>query len=310
MKSRCLVLILAPMLWMALINSAAANDPESRIYGMTATEAQEVVTEWLKNHEFEVFNQSSSDQSIDLVAEKNQQQLRVVARKHSPLAARIQIEALSKAARSSAAALQLYLDGYINLPNHPPEPDTNGIPMSVRSHYRAVACIYVADPDKEIQITGFVVDKAGLVLCTGHDLEIDQPVSLLLNGGHEIQGRVVKIDRLRDLALIKAAVLLDSVVPLHNGRFMLQNGDRLFAITCPSGGLAHIEAGFLDGPPRRVEGMPLWQVQMHISHGSSGSPVFDSQGRMAAIVKGRFRGTDSVGFLIPFEIILQFLEKY
>ena len=90
MKSRCLVLILAPMLWMALINSAAANDPESRIYGMTATEAQEVVTEWLKNNEFEVFNQSSSDQSIDLVAEKKQQQLRVVARKHSPLAARIQ----------------------------------------------------------------------------------------------------------------------------------------------------------------------------------------------------------------------------
>jgi len=295
---------------MALINSVAANDSEDRIYHMTATEVQEVVTEWLNNHEFEVFNQSTSDQRIDLVAEKNQQQLRIVAQKHSPLAARIQIEALSNAARSSAAALQLYLDGYINIPNNRPEPDINGIPTSVRSHYRAVACIYVAGSDKEIQITGFVVDKAGLVLCTGHDLEIDAPVSLLFSGGREIDGHVVKIDRQRDLALIDAAVALDSVVPLQNGRFMLQNGDRLFAITCPSGGTAHIEAGFLDGPPRRVEGMPLWQTQMHITHGSSGSPVFDSQGRMAAIVKGRFRGTDSVGFLIPFEIILQFLEKY
>lgn len=310
MKSRCLVLILALMSWMALSNGAAANDSESRIYSMTATEVQEVVTEWLKNHEFEVFNQSTSDQRIDLAAEKNLQQLRIVAQKHSPLAARVQIEALSKAARSSAAALQLYLDGYINLPNNPPEPDINGIPTPVRSHYRAVACIYAAGPDKEIQITGFVVDKAGLVLCTGHDLEIDEPVSLILNGGREIQGRVVKIDRHRDLALIQAATMLDPVVPLQYGRFMLQNGDRLFAITCPSGGTAHIEAGFLDGPPRRVEGMPLWQVQMHINHGSSGSPVFDGQGRIAAIVKGRFRGTDSVGFLIPFEIILQFLEKY
>ncbi len=310
MKSRCLVLILALMSWMALISDAAANDSESRIYSMTATEVQEVVTEWLKNHEFEVFNQSTSDQRIDLVAEKNQQQLRVVARKHSPLAARIQIEALSKAARSSASALQLYLDGYINLPNTPLEPDINGIPTAVRKHYGAVACIYVAGLDREIQITGLVVDKSGLVLCTGHDLAINEAVSLLLNGGREIEGRVVKIDRWRDLALIQAAVKLDSVVPLQNGRFMLQNGDRLFAITCPSGGTVNIEAGFLDGPPRRVEGMPLWQVQMHITHGSSGSPVFDSQGRMAAVIKGRFRGTDSVGFLIPFEIILQFLEKY
>ena len=56
--------------------------------------------------------------------------------------------------------------------------------------------------------------------------------------------------------------------------------------------------------------MPLWQVRMKINHGSSGSPVFDSQGRLAAIVKGRFRGTESIGFLIPFESILQFLEKY
>ena len=90
---------------------------------------------------------------------------------------------------------------------------------------------------------------------------------------------------------------------------MLQNGDRLFAITCPNGGVATIEPGFLDGPSRRVDGIPLWQVRMHIAPGSSGSPVFDSRGRITAVVKGRFRGTDSVGFLIPFEIILQFLEK-
>ena len=56
--------------------------------------------------------------------------------------------------------------------------------------------------------------------------------------------------------------------------------------------------------------MPLWQAQMNIHHGSSGSPVFDGQGRMAAMVKGRYRGTDSIGFLIPFEMILQFLGKY
>ena len=310
MKTPCFILILSLIFWTAPISWAAVNDNESRIYKMTATEVEEVVTDWLKNHGFEVVNNSRSDELVDLLAEKDQQRLHILAQRHSPLAARIQIETISGAAQSSAAALRHYIDGYINFPNTLPEPYSDGIPALVRSHHKAVVCLYAADPDKEIQITGVIVDKAGLILCTSHDLEIDESVSTLLSDGREIEGRVIKIDRQRDLALIQAEVLFDAQVPLQSGRFMLQNGDRLYAITCPSGRVVNIEPGFLDGPPRRVAGMPLWQVQMHITHGSSGSPVFDSQGRLAAIVKGRFRGTDSVGFLIPFEIILQFLEKY
>ncbi len=310
MKTPCFILILSLIFWTAPISLAAVNDNESRIYKMTVTEFEEVVTDWLKDHRFEVVNNSRSDELVDLLAEKDQQRLHILAQRHSPLAARIQIETISGAAQSSATALQHYLDGYINLPNTQPESLTNGIPALVRSHHKAVVCLYAVGPDSEIQITGFIVDKAGLILCTGHDLEIGESVSTLLSDGREIEGRVIKIDRQRDLALIHAEILFDAQIPLQSGRFMLQDGDRLYAITCPSGRIANIEPGFLDGPPRRVAGMPLWQVQMHITHGSSGSPVFDSQGRMAAIVQGRFRGTDSVGFLIPFEIILQFLEKY
>jgi serine protease Do len=310
MKARCFILIFSLIIWTASINWAAVHDIESRIYKMTATEVEEVVTDWLKNHGFEVVNQSRSDQLVDLLAQKDQKQLHILAQRHSPLAARVQIETISGAAQSSAAALQHYLDGYINLPNILLDAEPSSIPALVRSHHKVVVCLFVAGPNEEIQITGVIVDKAGLILCTGHDLGIDESVSILLNDGREIEGRVIKIDRQRDLALIHAETPFDAQVPLRSGRFMLQNGDRLYAITCPSGSIVNIEPGFLDGPPRRVAGMPLWQVQMHIAHGSSGSPVFDSQGRMAAIVKGRFRGTDSVGFLIPFEIILQFLEKY
>jgi serine protease Do len=310
MKTRCFVFILTLILWAVPVSWAAVNNADSQIYKMTATEVEEVVTDWLKSQGFQVYNQSRSDGLVDLLAEKDQQRLHILARRHSPLAARIQIETTAGSAQSSAAALRSYLDGYINLPNSVPEQEVNGIPAMVRSHHKAVVCLYSAAPDKEIQITGFVVDKAGLILCTGHDLEINESISALLSDGREIDGRVIKIDRQRDLALIQVEIMLDAEVPLRNGRFMLQNGDRLYAITCPSGSVVNIEPGFLDGPPRRVAGMPLWQVQMHINHGSSGSPVFDSEGRMAAIVKGRFRGTDSVGFLIPFEIILQFLEKY
>jgi len=48
---------------------------------------------------------------------------------------------------------------------------------------------------------------------------------------------------------------------------------------------------------------------MKIYPGSSGSPVFDVQGNLVAIVKGRHRGTDSIGFLIPLETIIEFVRE-
>lgn len=310
MRIRHLILILSLVMGAAATGWAVADSVEGRIYPMTAAEVEEVVTQWLKNNGFEVFNQSQSDQRIDLLAERYQQKIRIEGQSHTPLAARIQIEPLGKASQSAAGALQNYLDGYIKSPDKQPGRDSNNIPTLVRRHHKAVVCLYVAASTEKIQVTGFIVDKHGLVLCTGHDLALHEQVGMLLSDGREITGRVIKIDRRRDLALIQAETMFDSSISLQNGRFMLQDSDRLFAITCPNGGIVTFEPGTLDGPPRRVEGMPLWQVNMHVTHGSSGSPVFDSQGRMAAVVKGRFRGTDSVGFLIPFEIILQFLEKY
>jgi serine protease Do len=49
---------------------------------------------------------------------------------------------------------------------------------------------------------------------------------------------------------------------------------------------------------------------MDIQPGSSGSPVFDAGGRLVAIVKGRYRGTSTVGFLIPMETVYAFLLNH
>jgi serine protease Do len=54
---------------------------------------------------------------------------------------------------------------------------------------------------------------------------------------------------------------------------------------------------------------PLLQVVMKTLPGGSGSPVFDREGSLVAMVKGRYRGTDIVGFLTPLEIMRQFLRE-
>ena len=53
---------------------------------------------------------------------------------------------------------------------------------------------------------------------------------------------------------------------------------------------------------------PLWQVTMETLPGSSGSPVFDTAGRLVAMVRGRYRGTESVGFLTPWDTMKEFLQ--
>jgi serine protease Do len=289
---------------------AVSPDRQSNLYAMTTAEVEEVTIEWLDRHGFDVLRQSRSNQSIDLIAGKNNERLRVRAESHSPVAAEVRIEPIQGRSQPIVAELQRYLDDYSKMPDLGPGQDTGSVPDLVHGYLDAVACLYAHWAGEQVQITGFAVDKAGLIISTGHDLKIGEHVSILFSDGRQFAGRVIKLDHTLDLALIRTPVTLKAVVPLMNGRFTLQNGDRLFAITCPKGAIAGIETGFLDGPPRRINGLPLWQVQLAVSHGSSGSPVFDSQGRLAAIVKGRFRGTDSIGFLIPFEIILQFLEKY
>jgi len=57
-----------------------------------------------------------------------------------------------------------------------------------------------------------------------------------------------------------------------------------------------------------------YQIVAELGRGSmggrSGSPVFDHQGALVGVIKGRYRGTDTTGFLIPMEIIMDFLNDF
>ncbi len=283
-------------------------EAEFRSYDMTLAQTQDIILDWLEQNRFEVYRLDSRDRQVQLTAERNADRLQIDLRPHSPLATQVRIEPLSDAPRI-AGSLEKYLRGYLQTPEPPAAHDDDPIPAVVSARLQSVVCLYAGHGAGAAQFSGFVVDPAGYIVCTAHDLNPDQQIRVMLFDGRELSGRVVRIDVERDLSLIKVDSPLASAVPLRNGRFMINPGDPLFAITCPKPQNAIIQSGMLAGPPRRVQGFPLWQVNMHVDHGSSGSPVFDAQGCLAAVVKGRFRGTDAIGFLIPFETLMNFLEK-
>jgi serine protease Do len=98
-------------------------------------------------------------------------------------------------------------------------------------------------------------------------------------------------------------------VSLSDGRNLLENGETVYSVGCPGNQPGQLSSGIVDGPPRRLKNRLLWQVIMRIDPGSSGSPVFDDRGRLVAMVKGRFRGSSTVGFLTPLDTIMDFLLK-
>ena len=161
--------------------------------------------------------------------------------------------------------------------------------------------------EREVQFSGFVVDPAGLVLCTAHDLTHHQQVTVTFADAVSVPGTVARLDLDRDLALVECSAGARAFVSIYSGHNLLGIGERVFSIGCPNNPRGILLPGTLNGPPRLVNDQRLWQAEMNIHPGSSGSPVFDAQGQLVAMVKGRYRGTSTVGFLRPLETIIAFL---
>ncbi|MBI5895015.1 MAG: trypsin-like peptidase domain-containing protein [Desulfobacterales bacterium] len=303
----CMLLVPA---WGLLTHGTAHGADNERTVSMPVSETEAVITPWLESNGFEVYRVKGDPQEVHLEADKPGTRWRITLKAHSPLATRISTQEETSQANPPLSAFWEYLEGYVKMPSSTGRRALRATPDQVHSQLNAVVCLFTDRGGTPAQLSGFAIDREGLIVSTAHDLKPGQELSVQFRDGSESTGRVVKLDAYRDLCLIQVPHPLEHVIALRNGRYTPGGDDPLFAVGCPRAGLGEIESGVLDGPPRRVDGLPLWQARMHIEPGSSGSPVFDEHGRLAAVVKGRYRGTNAVGFLIPFETLLHFLESY
>jgi S1-C subfamily serine protease len=156
--------------------------------------------------------------------------------------------------------------------------------------------------------SGFIVNENGLIVCTAHNFKGFEEISIILYNGREIPGRTLRMDFHRDLTLIQVDEKLEGSIPLLNGRDTLRKGEKLYSMGCPVNRNVIVSTGFFTAG-RNVNDLILWQVRMQINQGESGSPVFDENGNLVGIVTGRHRRMHSVGFLIPFGTLLEFVQE-
>lgn len=182
------------------------------------------------------------------------------------------------------------------------------IPPQVLSQAEGAVLIKGRAGREVLQFSGFVGNPNGWILSTAHDLTGIKELFVILGSGQELEARLVKRDLRKDLSLIRVEFKLPHAVDLAGGRNLLMEGEPVFAICHNEAGEKRIFSGAISAPLRKVDDLPVWQVDMETLPGCSGSPVFDGQGRFVSVVKGRYRGTETIGFLIPRTTVLEFLE--
>lgn len=308
MKTIWYLFVLTLFFWVDAGKAALDSDPNRHIFAMPVSETEQVAVSWFQNNDFELLRETIAPLSVHFEVTKQNLQWSVLLIPHSPLATIVTVKPIQGDQDALLKDFWRHLDGYIKIPNTSLHGGHSTIPSIVRSRLDAVVCIYSQGRSGSIQLTGFAINTKGGIITTAHDLVVGTGVSVRLRSGREISGQVVKLDPYLDLCLIQIPEALEASLPLNNGCFTPRRGQQLFALRCSGPGIDEIRQGVLEGPPRRVQGLPLWQVHMQVEPGSSGGPILDARGRLAGVVKGRYRGTNAIGFLIPFETLLHFLE--
>lgn len=278
---------------------------------------EQAVTSWLQTSGFRIHRAHFNKQRIDLRAEKEMERWHIVIRPQSALACHVTADWTGPdwMTPDDAGTVDPYeqlwagILKHIQSPNSGHDISTPTIPERVYAHIKAIVCIHITTDGTQKQVSGFFINaREGLVISTAHDLMAFQEITVGLPDGHDISGQVVQLDPNVDLALIRVESTSPTGILLTQSRNLLNLGERLYTIGCPVNHGGMVTPGIVNGPPRRAAGQLLWQVKMKILPGNSGSPVFDEQGRLVAVVKGRHRVKKSVGFLIPVETVIDFIR--
>ena len=301
------------LLFLLMFHPALAEGTQvaAGTYPIPRAEVEDIIKDWFIHSGFTLKSSSAQTGMIRIRAQRGNETWDISLLHKSPLATNIQASYSCDGSPDTQHVQRLwnFLSGYNKGSAVDVEASTAAIPVPVLSLIESVVCIVAQVNGKAVQFSGFVVDPSGLVLSTAHNLMGLTSLKITLFDGQSIPGKIIRIDYERDLALIDVDMEFSAYVSLAGGIKLLGMGQKIYSVGCPDNLGGTIYSGFINGPLRSVNNQPLWQVSMKVYPGSSGSPVFNDKGTLVAVVKARHKGTDSLGFLLPYETIQAFIRE-
>jgi serine protease Do len=160
--------------------------------------------------------------------------------------------------------------------------------------------------------SGFIFDPSGLILTNAHVVENASQLTVSLEDGRELPGRVLSSDTIHDLAVVKVDATDLPTVDIGSSSG-LQVGQLVVAIGSPLGAFTDsVTSGILSAlgrtitvrdafsrQARTISG--LLQTDAAINEGNSGGPLLDGNGRVIGINTASAANADGIGFAIPID---------
>ncbi len=176
----------------------------------------------------------------------------------------------------------------------------------------AVVAVNVLKPDGTLFTgTGFVVMPDGIIATNRHVIEDALFVNITFNTG-AVSGQAVLLaqSEVVDLALLKIAARDLPTVELADSDYVLP-GQEITVIGNPRRLQNTVTSGLISQVRQQTRDIIWHQISAPISPSSSGSPVFDEQGRVISVAFSSYKGEDNqnLNFSVPSNYLVQLLNQ-
>ncbi|BDA75604.1 peptidase S1 and S6 chymotrypsin/Hap [Calothrix sp. PCC 7716] len=153
--------------------------------------------------------------------------------------------------------------------------------------------------------SGFIISPDGQIFTNAHVVANANQVSVLLTDGRRLQGKVLGVDRVTDVAVVKINATDLPVVRFANSDNLIP-GEPAIAIGNPLGLDNTVTQGIISATERSISGfgapterLEFIQTDAAINPGNSGGPLLNSQGEVVGINTAIIQGAQGIGFSIP-----------
>jgi len=156
--------------------------------------------------------------------------------------------------------------------------------------------------------SGFIVDPAGYIVTNNHVVGNANKIVVGLEDGTELPARVVGVDELTDVALIKVSPPAPLPYVGWGDSRAVEVGDWVVAAGNPFGLGGSVTAGIVSARGRDLGAGPFdnfIQIDAPINPGNSGGPVFNEDGQVVGVntaIVSPSGGSVGIGFAVPSEI--------
>jgi serine protease Do len=157
--------------------------------------------------------------------------------------------------------------------------------------------------------SGFIVRADGVILTNAHVVDGAKEVDVKLTDKREFKAKVLGVDKLSDIAVIKIAAKDLPTVKLGNPA-NIKEGDWVAAIGSPFGFENSITQGIVSAKSRALPDetyVPFIQTDVPINPGNSGGPLFQLNGEVIGVnsqIYSTSGGSEGLSFAIPIDIAM------